>query len=220
MSKPAKVGSLFISFEGGEGAGKTTLISKLKAALEAQEFSLLVTREPGSTSIGEQIRSLLLDHSKQAKVAAKTEVLLFLAARAQHIEEVIAPALAAGKIVLCDRFNDSTIAYQGFARGLGMAKMKKWCEDVCDGLNPDITLFLDIDPALGMARAIRQGRVVDRMETEELAFHEKVRQGFLKIAEEDTERVIVIDAGQPAEQVFQTAFAAIQNKLANSNNAY
>ena len=205
--------ALFITFEGGEGAGKTTLISRLELELRKQGGQILVTREPGGTELGKQIRRLLLHKEPSVQISPHAELLLFLADRAQHLDQVIKPALLKGVTVLCDRFNDSTIAYQGYARGLGVEAVEQLCKLVCGDSVPDLTFYLDIDPKLGMERAIRQQRVMDRMETEQIAFHEKVRQGFLKIADKDKPRVCVIDARQSADKVFEQAFAVIENKF-------
>lgn len=205
-SKPG----LFITFEGGEGAGKTTLIRKLREQLEGEGFSCLVTREPGGTPLGEQIRHLLLHQSEMSSWA---ELLLFLAARTQHLHEVIRPALAEGKIVLCDRFNDSSIAYQGVARGLGREKVTAICREATEGVQPNLTFFLDLDPHEGFARAHKDKRTLDRLESLKIDFHEKVRQGFLSIARDDPARVVVVSAAQPEEEVFAAALKALHNRL-------
>ncbi len=200
--------SLFVTFEGGEGAGKTTLIRKLEAVLRQQGAQVVVTREPGGTSLGEQIRHLLLNQHT-TPISPLSELLLFLTARAQHIEELIRPALKQGKVVLCDRFNDSSIAYQGIARDLGKAYVEQLCQQVCQDVVPDITFYLDLDPKTGMERALKEHRVLDRLEQEKAEFHERVRQGFLQIARQDKGRVVVVDASQPPEAVFGQAFAAL-----------
>lgn len=210
---------LFISFEGGEGAGKTTLIHHLQSELAQLGYSVLKTREPGGTSLGEKIRQVLLQQESQVNINSLTEMLLFLAARSQHIEEVIKPALVAGKMVLCDRFNDSTVVYQGIAREIGEERVLKWCRDICQEIMPEITLFLDLDPNTGMERAIKQGRAMDRMEKEQQSFHEKVRQGFLKIAADNPTRVFVIDAHQSSRDVFEQAKNIILNKLHKKEKA-
>ncbi len=185
---------LFITFEGGEGAGKTTLMKKLAEKLKKHE--ILQTREPGGTQLGESVRSILLNPQK--KISARSELTLFLACRSQHIEEVILPALEEGKIVLCDRFNDSSVAYQGAARSLGMEKVQKFCNFICNNLQPDRTFYLDIDPAIGLKRASGS----DRIESEKLSFHETIRSAFLILAKQHPERIHVIDARKTADQVF------------------
>lgn len=192
----------FITFEGGEGAGKTTLIEEMASQLSQEGHTVLKTREPGGTKLGEQIRSLLLQRAEP--VSPYAELSLFLASRAQHILEVIGPALEAGKIVLCDRFNDSSIAYQGAARGLGMEKVKEFCEFVSQGLKPHLTLYLDLDPRVGLKRAAQE-RKQDRIESETLLFHERIREAYLSIHREDSRRFRLIDAKNPPAKVFEEA---------------
>lgn len=203
--------SIFITFEGGEGAGKSTLIHRLEEHFIKNKQRVIVTREPGGTPLGEQVRQLLLN-TEAVLIGSKAELLLFLAARAQHVEEVIKPALEQGKIVLCDRFNDSTVAYQGYARELGAKTVQELCAFVCGKTVPDLTFYLDIDPRTGMDRAIRQQRNMDRMEKEKVAFHNKVREGFLAIADKEQDRVYIIDASQTADEVFQQTLRVIQHK--------
>lgn len=191
---------LFITFEGGEGAGKTTLIEKLEAHLTQRGHQVLKTREPGGTELGEMIRSILLTHKNP--ISTHAELALFLASRAQHIAEVIQPALAAGKIVLCDRFNDSSIAYQGGARGLGMQGVEKVCSFFTQNKEPHLTFYLDLDPEVGLKRAA-QIKEQDRIELEALSFHKKIRESFLKLAQDKPERFRVIDATLPPEKVFE-----------------
>jgi dTMP kinase len=201
---------LFITFEGGEGAGKTTLIRKVREALEGEGFSCLVTREPGGTALGEQIRNLLLH---QSEMSPWTELLLFLAARTQHLHEVILPAIQEGKIVLCDRFNDSSIAYQGVGRALGREKVAALCSVVTEEIQPDLTFYLDLTPQEGFARAHKDQRTLDRLESLKMDFHEKVRQGFLDIAKDDPARVVVVSAAKSEDQVFQSTLEALRAKL-------
>lgn len=203
--------SLFVTFEGGEGAGKTTLIRRLEKELNQRHYSTLQTREPGGTPLGEQIRLLVLRGG--VKVDARAELLLFLAARAQHLQEVIRPALAEGKTVLCDRFNDSSVAYQGIARGLGEEYVQQLCDQVCQGTTPDLTFFLDLDPSIGMERALKEQRVMDRLENEGSSFHDKVRQGFFKLHQKNSDRIKIIDASDSPEAVFNQAWQEIENKF-------
>jgi dTMP kinase len=196
----------FITFEGGEGAGKTTLIDSMERALIKQGFHVLKVREPGGTKLGEAVRNLLL-HAENP-VAPVAELCLFLASRAQHLAEVIEPALKAGKIVLCDRFNDSSVAYQGLGRGLGMDKVQQMCDLVCHGLVPELTFYLDIDPAVGLARA-KKARVQDRIESETLSFHQKIREAYHRIHKLHPHRLHLLDASQPPEQVFAQAMACL-----------
>lgn len=207
--------SLFITLEGCEGAGKTTLMSRLTDALCQRFDDVVATREPGGTALGERIRELILKRDQSYKLGAAAELLLILAARAQHIEEVILPALDRGAIVLCDRFIDSTIAYQGAGRDLGVDYVEILSLLSCQNLMPDHTLLLDLDPVMGLARSRRVHKAeaaageVDRMEAEALAFHQKVRQALLDRAAKDSKRITVIDASQPLEDVVQAAQSAL-----------
>lgn len=189
---------IFITFEGGEGSGKTTQLQVLASRLESAGLRVRTLREPGGTKIGEAVRQLLLDPDHSG-MDSRTEILLYEAARAQLVAEVIEPALDAGEIVLCDRFFDSTTAYQGYARGLSMELVQSLNEAATGGLRPDRTIFFDIDPALGIERATKEG--ADRLEGEDDAFHRRVREGFLSLAAEERARVRVIDAAGTVEQV-------------------
>lgn len=201
---------LFITFEGGEGAGKTTLIEEIYKHLLREGRQVLKTREPGGTPLGEEIRALLLHH--KGPVSPYAELSLFLASRAQHIAEVIRPAMKAGKIVLCDRFNDSTIAYQGMARGLGVEKVTAVCQFMCEGLEPHVTFYLDIDPELGLSRT--QKRIsLDRIEAEDIAFHAKIREGYLAIHEKNPDRFHLLNAAQTPEAVLNEAIELIKRLL-------
>lgn len=200
----------FITFEGGEGAGKTTLIDGLARALTTAGHTVLKVREPGGTPLGEAIRDLLLHQTHP--IAPYAELCLFLASRAQHIAQVIQPALNAGKIVLCDRFNDSSIAYQGAARHLGVQNVTTLCRLISENLTPDLTLYLDLDPAIGLARAKKE-RTQDRLESEALAFHQTIRKAFLDIAREDPTRVRLLNASQSPASVLETALKHLQPLL-------
>lgn len=189
---------MFITFEGGEGAGKTTQIRLLKEYFEARGKKVVVTREPGGTALGEHVRNCLLNPEFNITFGARAELLLFLASRVEQIETVIKPALAAGTYVLCDRFNDSSIAYQGGARGLGIDFVESLCEVACERFTPDVTFYLDIDPALGMNRLHRQR---DRMEGAGQEFHRKVREAYQTLAQKHPQRIYTIDAAQSLEQV-------------------
>ncbi len=202
--------SAFISFEGGEGAGKSTLIAEVFKKLTSDGFPVLQTREPGGTSLGEAVRHILLQSSKA--ISSYAELALFLASRAQHIEEVINPALKEGKIVLCDRFNDSSIAYQGTARGLGAQKVAEICAFFSQGLEPNLTLYLDIDPQVGLSRVLKS-RNKDRIEEETLAFHQKIREGYHLLHRKNPQRFHLLDASKPAEDVFQTAMHLIHSHV-------
>ena len=215
MSNNDRILPHFVSFEGGEGAGKTSLIDSVERTLVDQGIPVIRTREPGGTFLGETIRSMLMDKGMQTPIQAKTELLLFLAARVQHINEVIAPAIKAGKIVLCDRFNDSTIAYQGAGRHLGVPWVTQLCEMVCGGIVPDLTFYLDVDPTVGLDRArgvdkdTAPAGDVDRIEAEELSFHQNVRQAFLEIARKSPLRFYVIDAHRSQTEVFEAVLGIL-----------
>lgn len=195
----------FVSFEGGDGTGKTTQIHALENYLVRQGWACVVTREPGGTSLGKLIRQVLLQVG-DIEIAPSTELFLYLADRAQHVNEIIRPALAAGKIVLCDRFTDSTLAYQGYGRGIDLELLGRF-NDVADGgMRPDLTFLLDCPVAMGLTRTSGRPRVEgqpreDRFERENLDFHEKIRAGFLAMARADTARFRIIDASRSAEAV-------------------
>lgn len=203
---------LFITFEGGEGAGKTTLIEEIALQLASEGHSVLKTREPGGTKLGEHVRQILLQHSQDMPVSPYAELCLFLASRAQHILEVIGPALEAKKIVLCDRFNDSSIAYQGVARGLGKEKVSEFCQFISQGLQPHLTLYLDVEPELGLTRA-KRGREQDRIEAEGLLFHAKIREAYLAIHRENPRRFHLVDASLPPARVYEEAMKWIHPLL-------
>lgn len=207
---------LFIVFEGNDGAGKTTALTAAADLLADRSIEVVKTREPGSTALGEQIRKLLLygnDEKSDILISGKAELLLFLAARAQNIEEVIKPALKRGACVLCDRFNDSTIAYQGCARGLGLEKVEHLCDWVCEEVVPDLTFFLTVDPDVGLKRARQTGKF-DRIESEANGFHSRVQEGFHRIAERHPDHFTVVDANRKKDQVVDSVWKAITKKLA------
>ncbi len=202
---------LLITFEGGEGAGKTTLIEEVARQLQSEGYPLIKTREPGGTKMGEEIRHLLLQHS-DTKVSPYAELCLFLASRAQHVAQVIGPALEEKKIVLCDRFNDSTIAYQGAARGLGIDRVTDFCAFASQGVEPNLTLYLDIDPAIGLSRAQRT-RAQDRIESETISFHTKIRETFHSLHRAYPHRLYLVDAEQPIAKVFSDAMELIHRLI-------
>lgn len=201
--------SLFITFEGIEGCGKSTQIKLLNDALKLRGHETLLTREPGGTSISEEIRKILLNEENK-KMTSICELFLYSASRSQHLSEIIEPALEAKKIVLCDRFADATMAYQGYARGLSIEQIKK-INKIAVGLRkPDITFLLDCDPKIGLTRASERTLSLadnnsgqDRFENEPLEFHQKVREGYLKIAKEEPDRIVVIDASKDVETMHQ-----------------
>jgi len=189
---------VFITFEGGEGCGKSTQQRLLARRIEAAGLAVRSLREPGGTAVGEAVRSVVLD-PEHTGLDAVAELLLYEAARAQLVGEVIEPALQGGEVVLCDRFFDSSTAYQGYARGLPLDRIAALNTIATGGLMPDRTLVLDLGAGLGVARATREG--ADRLEGEDIAFHERVRAGFLRIAADNPERVRVIDASGDIETV-------------------
>lgn len=199
----------FITFEGGEGAGKTTQIALLRRHLEAGGRGVLATREPGGTPGAEEIRRLLVT-GEPGRWDAWSEALLVTAARRDHVERVIRPALAAGTWVLCDRFLDSTLAYQGAVAGLGADAIEALHTLVFGRLRPDLTLLLDIDPAVGLARAGKRAEGEGRFEARGLEWHRKLREAFLAIAEAEPGRVRVIDAGGPVEGVADAISRAVR----------
>ncbi len=198
----------FITFEGGEGGGKTTQLNWLAEYLTAQSRKVITTREPGGTPDAEKIRDLLVQR-EAGNWVPMAECLMMFAARALHVEKIIRPALEEGKTVISDRFTDSTIAYQGYGRGLDINKIKQLEALTLDGLKPDLTLILDIPPETGLERSSRRmaaeslgiKQTEDRFENMEIEFHKKLRQGFLDIATEEPERCIVINANQPPEAI-------------------
>jgi len=201
---------LFITFEGGEGSGKTTQIQALQKELENRGIPVVATREPGGTPLGERIRDSLLNSEAKMSITPIAELMLFLASRVEHVERVIQPALKEGKVVLCDRFHDSSVAYQGGGRLLGMDKVDQICLLTCGEIKPDLTFFLDIAPEKGLKRLPHPP---DRMEKEALIFHQRVRQAFLEIANSQPKRVRVIDASQTKEATFALILQEVNARL-------
>lgn len=190
---------MFITFEGPEGSGKTCQIAELFTFLKQQGYPVLLTREPGGTSIGDQIRTILSD-LENTEMRPRTEILLFQASRAQLVEQVIMPHLAEGGIVLCDRYADSTLAYQGYGHQEDLDALRSLIAFATRGLKPDLTLFLDVDVEVGLRRRAKGGDW-NRLDAYAVAFHQRVRQGYLQLAREEPERWTLIDAAQPLEQV-------------------
>lgn len=192
----------FITFEGGEGCGKTSQISMLAKFLSGKGCDYVITREPGGTAISEKIRDLLLHAKEGEKMSAKTEMLLFAAARAQHVDELIRPALKSGKFVISDRFIDSTYAYQGAARSLGFGSAEIVNNIAIGECLPDLTVLLDLDVVAGLNRAGRRdGGNSDRMGSQKIEFYEKVRLEYLRLASENSGRFLVVDASKPIEEI-------------------
>ncbi len=207
----------FLTIEGGEGAGKTTLIRFLTTVLQERGVEVVVTREPGGSFLGEELRELILHPKPTEPLCKEAELFLFLAARSQHIETLIKPALEADKVVICDRFNDSTIAYQAAARGFDKKKVQNLCDIASLCLSPSLTLYLDVPPSIGVRRAHRRndqnGDQIDRIEQEDLSFHEKVREGFLELAKEDPKRIRIIDTTKAPATVKRHAEELVQEWL-------
>jgi dTMP kinase len=195
---------LFITFEGGEGSGKSTQLRLLGRRLRAFPGEVVETRDPGGTTIGKEIRTLLLSR-ESAPMAEAAELLLYEASRAQLVREVISPALARGAIVLSDRFTDSTLSYQGYGRGLDLDLIKRLNQLAAAGLRPDLTLLLDVDPRVGLDRCARvagtEAMSRDRIEQEPLGFHQRIREGYLALARQEPERIRVIDARQSVAEI-------------------
>ncbi|MBK9474075.1 MAG: dTMP kinase [bacterium] len=198
---------MLVTFEGPEGSGKSTLISSLAAHLRARGVEPLLTREPGGTAIGERIRGVLLDPASEG-MAAETELLLMVASRAQLAREVIRPALADGRLVLCDRFADASVAYQGFGRGLGRDLVDRLNTVALDGLRPDLTLLCLLPPELGLARI--GGRAPDRLDAERLEFHQRVYDGYRALAAEAARRFRVLDATAGPDQLLAAALEQLR----------
>ena len=212
---------MFITLEGIEGSGKTTQIGRLVEFLEDRGIECVTTRQPGGTLIGENIRSILLDPANSA-LAPMTELLLYMADRSQHIYELIRPCLQAGKTVICDRYFDATVVYQGFARGLNFELIQQLHQILFDDLKPDVTLLLDLAPQVGLQRAWQQlnngqrSGLESRFEAETVAFHEKVRAGYLELARLEPGRFRIVDAAQSQDQVFAAMRKIVSSILEQS----
>lgn len=202
---------MFITFEGPEGSGKTSQMIPLAGFLKEQGYSVATTREPGGTVIGDQIRSVLT-RIDNTSMHPRTEILLFLAARAQLVEEFIRPELARGGLVLCDRYADSTLAYQGYGHGVSLAQLRQLLSFATGDLWPDLTLFLDIDPENGLQRK-RSGGEWNRLDAYELAFHRRVWQGYHEMVRDEPQRWVVIDASQPFDIVQRQIRQVIVQRL-------
>ena len=212
-------GGHFITFEGGEGSGKSTVAALVAERLSDQGLAVLLTREPEGTDLGRHLWAYFRELAAAGRrMTAEAELFLFAADRAEHVRTVIAPALDAGRVVLCDRFADSTTAYQGYGRGLDLATVETVNKAATGGLTPDLTLLLDVPVAEGLRRAraleADAAKLPDAMGAESLAFHERVREGFLAIARANPGRVTVLDAGQPLDSVERGAIEAVERLLA------
>ncbi|MBN2184883.1 MAG: dTMP kinase [Candidatus Krumholzibacteriota bacterium] len=207
----------FITFEGIEGSGKSTVARRIDRLLRDEGVDPLLTREPGGTVISEDIRGILLDPDR-VEISAKTELLLYLASRAQLVAEVILPAVNNGRIVLCDRYMDATMAYQGWARGLGEDLVRDFNSFAVGPALPDLTFLFDLSVSEGFRRGPdkRESSGIqsrDRLESEDIFFHEKVREGYLRIAETEKKRVMTIDASLPLDSVVETIFRNIKSRI-------
>ena len=204
---------MFITFEGPDGSGKSTVIKEVYLRLVNDGFDIILTREPGGTPIAEKIREIILDNSNKA-LDARTEALLYAASRRQHLVEKIWPALKEGKIVLCDRFLDSSLAYQGGGRSLGIENVLNINLFATENTYPDVTLFFDVSPEIGLARVSKdKKRVADRLDNENENFHDKVYESFKKIITKDPKRFIIIDASKPLNEVIETTYKTLKEKL-------
>jgi dTMP kinase len=221
---PERPSGFFLTFEGPEGSGKTTQIALLAEALREESLEVVRTREPGGVEVAEHLRELVLHEALQRE----TEALLFLAARAEHAHAVILPALERGAIVLCDRFTDSTLAYQGYGLGLDVEMLRSMCRFAACGLEPHLTLFLDVPPELGLQRRFaasqldlhldapqdpEAAKTINKMENRDLDFHRRVHAGFHTEAERAPERIYVVDATRPIKQVQQSIWREVRRRL-------
>lgn len=208
----------FITFEGGDGSGKTTQLKVLESHLATRGKSFISTREPGGTSLGKLIRRVLLEVGRQP-ITSPTELFLYLADRAQHIDEVVLPALEQGKIVLCDRHTDSTLAYQGYGRGTDLGLLRSLNAIASRGTRPDLTLLFDCPVEIGLSRTAQRqsqtvsGRNEDRFEKEKIDFHERVRRGFLELARAEPQRFRIIDATRTVEEIAQDIKKIVDREL-------
>ncbi|MFM9274527.1 dTMP kinase [Pseudarthrobacter sp. NKDBFgelt] len=201
---------LFIAFEGGDGAGKSTQAARLAEALASRGLTVLRTREPGGTPIGEKLRSLVLDHG-HGHIDARTEALIFAASRAAHATQVIRPALERGEIVLTDRYIDSSVAYQGAGRGLGEDAVRSLNEWATSGLQPHLTVLLDVDPAVGRRRRTAGDAAEDRLESEADDFHTRIRDAFLELARSRPESYLVLPAHHPVGELAEQILARVES---------
>ncbi|MEW8971045.1 MAG: dTMP kinase [Mesobacillus sp.] len=206
---------IFITIEGPDGSGKTTILQMLAQNLVNEGYEVVATREPGGIEIAEQIRKVILDPENTA-MDPRTEALLYAAARRQHLAEKVKPALEEGKIVLCDRFVDSSLAYQGYARGLGIDEVYSINQFAIENMMPEMTLYFDVAPEIGLERINKnKGREVNRLDLEKLEFHQKVREGYMVLADRFSERIVKVDASKDLDTVYEQAEAQIK-ELINS----
>ncbi len=202
----------FITFEGPEGCGKSTQIKLLSEALTKEGRLVLTTREPGGTDVGEEIREILMN-PEYVELTDLTEVFLYEAARAQLVNEVIVPALDSGQIVLCDRFSESTLAYQGYGGKISVEWIQKIDQMARGGLSPDLTLFIDVDPEVGLKRARASEKEIDRLEEKDLEYHKRVYQGYLELAKKNPDRIKVVDGRKGVQEVHQGILKLVRGIL-------
>ncbi|REK69201.1 dTMP kinase [Paenibacillus paeoniae] len=204
---------LFITIEGGEGAGKSSLIGQLANIIQEKGNRVVITREPGGIPIAEKIRTVILD-PEHTTMDARTEALLYAASRRQHLVEKVIPALEAGEIVICDRFVDSSLAYQGHARGLGIEEVWQINQFAIGGTMPDLTIYMDVSPEVGLERiAQAPGREINRLDLERLSFHERVREGYHLVMQQFPERIRRVNAEETPERVLQAVVAIVEQRL-------
>jgi dTMP kinase len=205
---------MFITIEGGDGSGKSTLIARLTERItRSLNREIVTTREPGGIPIAEAIRAIILDR-KNTEMDARTEALLYAAARRQHIAEKVVPALERGAVVICDRFVDSSLVYQGYARGLGIEAVWEINQFATEGCMPHLTLYLDVDPELGLARIESSGtREVNRLDLENLAFHQRVREGYDRVIGMFPDRIVKLDAAKDPQDLEEEAWRCVKQKL-------
>jgi len=199
----------FFSVEGNEGAGKSSIVRLITQYLSSKSIEIIASREPGGIEIAEQIREVILD-KKNTKMDGRTEALLYAAARRQHFVEKIMPTLNEGKSIICDRFIDSSLAYQGFARGLGIDEVLTINKFAIENIFPDLTLFLDVDPKLGLERIMQnENREINRLDLESMGFHEKVREGYLELKKRFPDRIVWINANMSLDNVFENVIEVL-----------
>lgn len=208
---------LFITFEGGEGAGKTTVLTKVEQFLKEKGHALLRTREPGGITIAEKIRTVILD-IEHTEMDGRTEALLYAAARRQHLVEKVLPALESGNIVLCDRFIDSSLAYQGYARGLGIDEVNSINEFAIEGHMPDLTIYFDVEPEVGLKRIQADDvREINRLDKEQLEFHYAVKEGYRQVKSRYPERIHTVDANRAINEVTEEVIRVILEQIRYNN---